>query len=102
VENVGGHKRNTNGILGLLCWEHYHGLVEYTGVTDTTYSFDHYTVAPNAVDWDNREFNNKAAQVKQELWASLPRTILFNMSHSLHILKIMYSTSFMYAGFLQM
>jgi hypothetical protein len=53
------------------------------------YTFDHYIVAPNAVDQDGREFNNKVEQVKQELWVSLPLTILFNMSHSLHILEIM-------------
>jgi hypothetical protein len=35
------------------------------------YTFDHYTVAPDAVDWDGREFNNKAKQVKQELSVSL-------------------------------
>jgi hypothetical protein len=29
VENAGGHRRNTNGILGLLCREHFPGLVEY-------------------------------------------------------------------------
>jgi hypothetical protein len=45
---------------------------------------------PDAVDWDNREFNNKAERVKQELWVSLPHAILFNMSHSLQILEIMY------------
>jgi hypothetical protein len=45
---------------------------------------------PDAVDWDDREFNNKAEPVKQELWVSLPHTVLFNTSHSLHILEIMY------------
>jgi hypothetical protein len=59
-------------------------------VTCPTYSFDYYVVAPDAVDQDCRLVNNKAEQVKQELWVSIPHTILFNMSHSLHILKIMY------------
>jgi hypothetical protein len=71
VENVGGHGRNPNGILGLLCREHLPGLVEYTRVTGPTYTFDHYAVAPDAVDWDDREFNNKTERVKQELWVSL-------------------------------
>jgi hypothetical protein len=70
VENDGGHGRNLNGILGLLCREHFPGLVEYAGVTGLAYTFDHYVVAPNAVDWDDREFN-KAERVKQELWVSL-------------------------------
>jgi hypothetical protein len=54
------------------------------------YSFDHYVIAPDAVDRDDREFNNKAERAKQEFLLSLPHTILFNTSHSLHILKIMY------------
>jgi hypothetical protein len=72
VENVGGHGHNPNGFLGLLCREHFPGLVEHTGVTGPAYTFDHYAVTPDAVDWDDREFNNKAEQVKQELWVSLP------------------------------
>jgi hypothetical protein len=63
-------------ILDLLCREHFPRLVEYAGVTDPTYTFDHYVVARDAVDRDCREFNNKAKRVKQELWVSLPRTIL--------------------------
>jgi hypothetical protein len=54
VENVGGHGRNPNGILGLLCREHFPGLVEYTGLMGQAYTFDHYTVALDAVDRDGR------------------------------------------------
>jgi hypothetical protein len=64
VENAGGHRRNPNGILSLLCREHFPGLVEYAGVTGPAYTFDHYAVALDAVDWDDREFNKKAEQVK--------------------------------------
>jgi hypothetical protein len=46
VENAGGHDRNPNGILDLLCRKHFPGLVEYAGVTRPTYTFDHYVVAP--------------------------------------------------------
>jgi hypothetical protein len=53
--------------LGLLCSEHFPGLVEYAGVTGPAYTFDHYAIAPDAVDWDGKEFNNKAERVKQEL-----------------------------------
>ena len=90
LETAGGHGRNPNGILGLLCREHFPGLVEYAGVTSPAYTFVHYAVAPDAVDRDGRQFNNKVERVKQELWVSLPRTILFNKSHLLHILEIMY------------
>jgi hypothetical protein len=71
VENAGGHDRNPNDILGLLCSEHFPGLVEYTGVTGPAYIFYHYVIAPDAVDQDDREFNNKAERMKQELWVSL-------------------------------
>jgi hypothetical protein len=54
-----------------FAWKHFPGLVEYAGVTGPAYTFDHYTVAPDVVDRDGREFNNKAEQVKQELWVSL-------------------------------
>ena len=40
-------------------------------MTGLAYTFDHYTVAPDAVDRDGQEFNNKAERVKQELWVSL-------------------------------
>jgi hypothetical protein len=46
-------------------------VVEYAGVMGPAYTFDYYAVAPDAVDRDGREFNNKVEQVKQELWLSL-------------------------------
>jgi hypothetical protein len=47
--------------------EQFYGFIEYGGVTNPTYSFDHYTVAPDAIDRDDRLFNNKVERVKQEL-----------------------------------
>jgi hypothetical protein len=70
VDYAGGHLRLPNGILALLCREHFPRLVEYTRVTGLAYTFDHYAVAPDAVDRDDREFNNKVERVKQELWVS--------------------------------
>jgi hypothetical protein len=58
-----------------MCREHFPRLVEYAQVTSPTYSFDYYVIAPDVVDRDGREFNNKADRVKQELWVSLPRII---------------------------
>jgi hypothetical protein len=52
--------------------EHFPGLVEYAGVTGPAYTFDHYVDAPDVVDWDGREFNNKVERMKQELGVSLP------------------------------
>ena len=74
----GGHTRQVNGILSLLFTEHFPGLVEYVGVTGPAYSFDDYAAAPDAADRARRVFNNKAEQVKQELWVSLPRSTLLN------------------------
>jgi len=74
----GGHTCQVNGILDLLCKEHFPGLVEYARVTGAAYSFDHYAAAPDAVDRAHRVFNNKAERVKQELWVSLPCTTLLN------------------------
>jgi hypothetical protein len=71
VKNAGGHGRNPNGILGLLCREHFPVLAKYVVVTSPTYIFDHYAVAPDAVDRDDSDFNHKAERVKQELWVSL-------------------------------
>jgi hypothetical protein len=69
LENAGGHSRNPNGILSLMYMKHFPRLVEYAGVTGLAYSFHHYAVALDAVDWDDMQFNNKTARVKQELWA---------------------------------
>jgi hypothetical protein len=74
----GGHARLVNGILCLLCRQHFLGLVEYAWKTEPAYTFDHYAVAPDV------GCANKAAQVKQELWVSLSRTTLLNTSHSLN------------------
>ena len=73
----GGCARLVNGILGLLCRQHFPDIVTYASKTEPAYSFDHYAVATDA------EYPNKAARVKVELWVSLPRTTLLNTSHSL-------------------
>ena len=73
----GGTGRSPNGILGLLCRQHYPGLVNYAGRREPAYSFDHYFVAPDG------EYRHKAERVKTKFWVSLPRTTLLNTSHSL-------------------
>ena len=72
-----GSVRLVNGILGLLCRQHFPGIVTYASKTEPAYSFDHYAVTIDA------EYPNKAARVKAEFWVSLPRTTLLNTSHSL-------------------
>ena len=83
VAGGGAHTRQVNGILGLLCKEHFPGLVEYAGVTGPAYSFDHYAAAPDTTYLVGRAFPNKVARVKAELWVSVPVTTLLNTSHSL-------------------
>ena len=72
-----GSARLVNGILGLLCRQHFPGIVTYASKTEPAYSFDHYAVAIDA------EYPNKAARAKAEFWVSLPHTTLLNTSHSL-------------------
>lgn len=86
---AGAHTRQVNGILGLLCREHFPGLVEYAGVREPAYTFGHYVAADDAEDRAGRVFNNTAERVKAELWVSLPPNTLLNTSHSLDILEIM-------------
>jgi hypothetical protein len=64
VENAGDHKCNSNDILNLLVREHFPRIVEYSEQSSPAYSFNHYVVAPDAVDQDDMEFNNKAERVK--------------------------------------
>jgi hypothetical protein len=44
LDYAGNYRRPPNGILGLLCREHFPGLVEYAGVTGPAFTFDHYAV----------------------------------------------------------
>ena len=68
----GGHGRLVNGVLGLLCRQHYPGLVDYATRRELAWTFDHYVAAPDV------GYPNKA-----EFWVSLSHTTLLNTSHSL-------------------
>ena len=71
--------RNVNGILGLLCKEHFPGLEWMSEDEDLEVpSFDHYALV--ATDASHR---NLADRVISELWVSL------NSLHSLHSLDIL-------------
>ena len=62
----GAGARTPNGILGLLCRQHYPGVVTYNNNTLAAYLFDHYTIAA-----DTEPYPNKAARVIGEFWVSL-------------------------------
>jgi hypothetical protein len=64
------HKRIVNGIIGILCRQHFPGMVEYGGVWEPAYTFEHYAAAPDTEDREGRVFSNKAERVKKELWVS--------------------------------
>jgi hypothetical protein len=86
----GVQARNVNGILGLLCREHFPGLVWTSEDEDLepATSFDLYALIDDALDVQNMTFRNKADWVIMELWVSVSRTTAFNSSHSLDILEI--------------
>ena len=77
IVSGGGHGLLVNGVLGLLCRQHYSGLVDYASRREPAWTFDHYAAAPDV------GYPNKAERVKAEFWVSLPRTTLLNTSHSL-------------------
>ncbi|CAO2180939.1 unnamed protein product, partial [Urochloa humidicola] len=62
------HTRLVNGILGLLCKEHFPGMVMHASKYEPAYTFQHYYSAEDQVDPLNRVFDNKAERVKHELW----------------------------------
>ena len=49
----GGNARLVNSILGLLCRQHFPGIVTYASKTEPAYSFDHYVIATD-VEYPNR------------------------------------------------
>ena len=86
----GAHKRLPNGILGLLCREHFPGLVRYTEALEPTYTYEHYVAAPDAEDEMGRTYESVAERVMCEFWVSLPPTTLLNTLHSLEFLEPVY------------
>src|SRR6185436_14481487 len=86
----GAHKRKVNGILGLLCREHFPGLVHYQGRYEPAWTWDHYIAANNdQLDRSGRAFENKAERVKGELWVCVFHQKMVNTSHSFNIFSMM-------------
>ena len=73
---VGDHTRLVNGILGLLCREHFPGMVLHANVYEPALTFEHYYSAVDQRDPLDRVFDNVAERVKGELWVSRPHTTL--------------------------
>ncbi|KAL6650327.1 hypothetical protein ACP70R_009252 [Stipagrostis hirtigluma subsp. patula] len=64
----GSHKRQVNGILGLLCREHFPGMVPVGGRSVLATMFDHYAVVEDFPDREGRVYANKAERVLADLW----------------------------------
>ncbi|XP_066341328.1 uncharacterized protein [Miscanthus floridulus] len=64
----GAHKRLPNGILGLLCREHFPGLVRYAEALEPAYTYEHYVAAPDAEDETGRTYESVAERVMCEFW----------------------------------
>jgi hypothetical protein len=81
----GVEARNVNGILGLLCREHFPGLVYKSeeDVEGELPSFDQYTLFPA-----DELYRNLVDQVILELWVSLSRSTALISLLSLDILQI--------------
>ena len=62
----GAGSRAPNGILGLLCRQHYPDVVMYKNNTLAACSFDHYAIVA-----DMESYPNMAAWVIGEFWVSL-------------------------------
>lgn len=78
---VGDHTRLVNGVLGLLCKEHFPGMVTHASKYEPAWYFEHYYSAEDQDDALNKSFDNKVERVKEELWVSLLCTTVLNSSH---------------------
>jgi hypothetical protein len=77
----GSHNRLPNGILGVLCRQHYPGFVTVGEGEDArevlVTTFDNYTLMIDLPDPTQRTFQNKARRVVGEFWVSLPCNKLY-------------------------
>jgi hypothetical protein len=77
----GSHNRLPNGILGVLCRQHYPGFVTVGEGEDArevlVITFDHYTLMIDLPNPTKRTFQNKAHWVVGEFWVSLPCNKLY-------------------------
>lgn len=93
----GGDSRKPNGIVGLLCRQHYPGIVTYHGRTEPAYTWGHY------YQGEDREFTHTAERVLRTFWVTLAN---HKVSHYITFVPLnlnkMILTSYLYADLLQM
>ncbi|TVU49921.1 hypothetical protein EJB05_01263, partial [Eragrostis curvula] len=63
----GSHKRKVNGILGVLCRQHYPGLVQLPEGLEVADTFDHYAAVNDVEDREGTKFNNLMDRVINEM-----------------------------------
>jgi hypothetical protein len=69
----GSDSHKPNGIVGLLCRQHYPGIVTYHGRTELAYTFGHY------YQGDDRDFTHTAERVLRTFWVTL--ACFFSLHH---------------------
>jgi hypothetical protein len=67
----GGDSRKPNGIVGLLCRQHYPGIVTCHGRTKLAYTWGHY------YQGEDRDFTHMAERVLRTFWESFSEYITF-------------------------
>ena len=66
----GDHNCHVNGILGLLCRQHFPGFVRLAGAEEPAYTWQRYKAVPDFTDRGGRVYSNLAERVTAELWVS--------------------------------
>lgn len=76
-DQVGGsyHTCLVNGILGHLLKEHFPGIGLHVGMYELAWHWEHYHSKADMEDPLGRVYDNKAEQVKAELWVRLHYSI---------------------------
>ena len=86
----GAHKRLPNGIVGLLCREHFPGMVHYNEKYEPATTYEHYLAADDAQDATGHTYDSVAERIMHEFYVNHPRTTLLNTLHSLGFLELVY------------
>ena len=86
----GAHRRLPNGILGLLCREHFPGMVRYNDQDVPATLYEHYLAAEDREDERGHRYENVAERIMNEFYVSISRTTLLTTLHSLGFLDPVY------------
>jgi hypothetical protein len=71
----GGDSRKPNGIVGLLCRQHYPDIVTYHKWTEPSYTWGHY------YQDEDRDGTHIAERMLRMFWVTLARPKFFSLHH---------------------